>query len=112
MEALFKSIKKKAIGKKCVALDLIMEEAYESIASSDDCMIRDAEIISALQKLNYYEIEACNKASQFAEALGYNEAVRMLQISQQEESAIDNRIGQIVLNTINVAVMEEVLSFD
>jgi ferritin-like metal-binding protein YciE len=55
-EDIFESIDKKAVGKKCEAMEGLIKEAGAIMESCEAGAMRDAEIISAAQKVEHYEI--------------------------------------------------------
>jgi ferritin-like metal-binding protein YciE len=55
-EDIFESIDKKAVAKKCEAMEGLIKEAGAIMESCEAGAMRDAEIISAAQKVEHYEI--------------------------------------------------------
>src|SRR5262245_58154178 len=56
LDRIFEKLGEKAKGKKCVAMEGLIEEGKELINGSADEDIRDAGLIAAAQKVEHYEI--------------------------------------------------------
>lgn len=102
VEAIFKSIDKKAIAKKCDAMDGLIKEAEEIMESSKAGVMRDAGIISAGQKVEHYEIASYGTLRQFAETLGLSKAESLLEKTLNEEKAADQKLSEVAKDAINI----------
>src|SRR3954471_22972777 len=56
VEQVFEIIGKRAVAKKCEAMDGLIKEGEEIMKESEEGPMRDAGIISAAQKVEHYEI--------------------------------------------------------
>lgn len=108
VEQVFEVIGKKAQAKKCEAMSGLIKEAEEIMKECDKGGMRDAGIIAAAQKVEHYEIATYGTLRTFAELLGLNEAVTLLQEILDEEKGADEKLTQIAESTINVHALEEV----
>lgn len=106
LEQVFESIDKKAVAKKCVAMDGLLKEAEELMESYEAGAKCDAGIIYATQKVEHYEIATYGTLRQFAETLGLTEAMSLLEATLIEEKAADVKLTKIALS-INVEAAEE-----
>lgn len=106
LEQVFESINKKAVGKKCVAMDGLIKEAEELMETCEAGAKCDAGIIHAGQKVEHYEIATYGTLRQFAETLGLSEAAALLEATLIEEKAADVKLTEVAL-TINVEAAEE-----
>lgn len=106
LEQIFASIDKKAVAKKCVAMDGLIKEAEELMESCESGAKCDAGIIYAGQKMEHYEIATYGTLRQFAETLGLTEATSLLEATLIEEKAADVKLTEIAM-TINVEAAEE-----
>jgi ferritin-like metal-binding protein YciE len=70
LEQVFQSIDKKAVAKKCDAMEGLIKEAEGIMDACEEGSMRDAGIISAAQKVEHYEIASYGTLRQFAETLG------------------------------------------
>jgi len=101
LEKVFESIDKKATGKKCDAMEGLINEAEDIMESCDEGSMCDAGIILAGQKVEHYEIATYGTLRQFAEVLGLTEAVSLLEETLNEEKAADEHLSEIA-EAINV----------
>jgi len=106
LEQVFESIDKKAVAKKCEAMEGIIKEAGELMESCEAGAMRDAGIISAGQKVEHYEIASYGSLRQFAETLGFTEAASLLEATLNEEKAADEKLSEVA-QSINVEAAEE-----
>ena len=87
----------------------ILEEAEEIMEECVEGAMCDAGIISAAQKVEHYEIATYGTLKQFAETLGLNDAVDLLEATLEEEKAADEKLTSIATMEVNLeAAGEEV----
>ncbi len=82
-------------GKKCKAMEGLIEEGKEVLDADGEELLIDLAIIGAGQRVEHYEISAYGSARALAENLGYDEVVQLLQETLDEESAADEKLTQI-----------------
>ena len=92
----------KLSGKKCVAMEGLIEEGKELISEIDDEGALDAGLIGAAQKVEHYEIAAYGTARTHAEILGYRRIAKLLQQTLNEEGVTDKKLTQLAESIINV----------
>lgn len=92
-------------GHKCVAMEGLIAEGEETIKEEMDAEVRDAALICAAQRVEHYEIAAYGCSRTFAELLGHHEAAQLLSQTLDEESATDEKLTQIAMNSINAAAI-------
>lgn len=102
----FSIIDKKPTAKKCEAMDGLIREAGEIMESCEEGAMRDAGIISAAQKVEHYEIATYGTLRQFAETLGLDEAVDLLETTLEEEKAADEKLSEVAMTAINIEASE------
>lgn len=105
-EEIFESIGKKAVAKKCEAMEGLIKEAGAIMESCETGAMRDAGIISAGQKVEHYEIASYGTLRQFAETLGLTEAVTLLAATLDEEKAADEKLSEVATAAINIEAAE------
>lgn len=108
VEKVFQSIDKKAVAKKCEAMDGLIKEAQEIMESTEQGAMRDAGIISAAQKVEHYEIASYGTLRQFALTLSLDTAAKLLEATLNEEKAADEKLTEVAESAINVEAAEEV----
>ena len=102
LEQVFNIIGKNAVSKKCLATAGLIEEAGQIMDECEKGAMRDAGIISAAQKVEHYEIATYGTLRQFAETLGLNQAVKLLEATLSEEKGADEKLTEVAENTINL----------
>src|SRR5262249_37927891 len=85
----------KLTGKKCKAMEGLLEEGKEVLDADGPGPIIDAALIAAAQRVEHYEMSGYGTARALAEFLGYAEAAKLLQETLDEESAADEKLTQI-----------------
>ena len=108
VEQVFESIGKKAVAKKCEAMEGLLKEAEEIMEDCEEGAMCDAGIIAAGQKVEHYEIASYGTLRQFAETLGLSEAVELLETTLEEEKAADEKLSDVAMSAVNVQAAEEV----
>lgn len=109
LEKVFNSIDKKAVAKKCEAMEGLIKEGQEIIKECEEGAMCDAGIISAGQKIEHYEIASYGTLRQFAETLKLTEAVDLLEQTLSEEKAADEKLSEIAVSVVNVQAAEQQL---
>ena len=102
VEQVFEFLGKKAVAKKCEAMEGLIKEAVSIMEECEEGAMCDAGIISAGQKIEHYEIASYGTLCQFAETLGLEEAVTLLAATLDEEKAADEKLSEVAMNAINV----------
>jgi ferritin-like metal-binding protein YciE len=90
----------KLTGKKCAAMEGLIEEAKEVLDADGPEDVIDAALIIAAQKVEHYEISAYGSARTLAEHLGHEEVVNLLQETLEEEEAADEKLTNISIEEI------------
>lgn len=109
LEQVFERIEASPRGKKCKAMEGLVEEGEEVLDMEGDGDVLDAAIIGAGQRVEHYEIAAYGTAVAHAKALGYEDLANILGQTLQEEEETDKLLTQIAEGGINrmAATMEE-----
>jgi len=88
---------------------MMIKEGGEIMETCEEGAMRDAGIISAGQKIEHYEIASYGTLCQFAETLGFDEAVDLLEQTLNEEKNADEKLTEVAVSAVNVeASMEKV----
>jgi ferritin-like metal-binding protein YciE len=95
-----------AKGKKCAAMEGLLEEGKELMGEEADPEVRDAGLIAAAQKVEHYEIASYGCVRTYAEILGEKEAARLLQKTLDEEKLTDEKLTQLAMSGINLDAAE------
>jgi len=95
LEQIGEKLEVKLTGKKCAAMEGLVEEGKEVIEEDGDGSVIDAALIGAAQRVEHYEIAAYGTARAMAEALGHSDAVKLLQLTLDEEGETDKRLTRL-----------------
>lgn len=98
----FDLLGKSAKGKKCQAMNGLLEEGDDLMSENVEPEVLDAGMIAAAQKVEHYEISGYGSVRTWAQLLGHIEAAELLQQTLDEESATDEKLNQLA-RTINSA---------
>jgi ferritin-like metal-binding protein YciE len=107
LERVFESVGEKASAKKCDAMEGLIKEGEGIIEETEAGPVRDAGIIAASQKIEHYEIASYGTLAAFAQTLGEDEAVQLLQETLAEEKDADKLLTEAAYNIINFDAAEE-----
>lgn len=100
LEAAFEVMEMRATGKKCPAMDGLIEEANEHIEEMDRGHALDAALIVGAQKVEHYEIAAYGSLRTFAKMLGYPECEKIFNEILDQESQTDELLTKVA-QTVN-----------
>jgi ferritin-like metal-binding protein YciE len=106
LDKVFAEVGKKAVGKKCVAMEGLVKEGKEIMQETvTNEFVLDAGIISAAQKVEHYEIASYGTLVEYAKRLGYDKAAQLLQKNLDEEKNADKKLTKLAVNSINQKAM-------
>jgi len=102
LKTVFSGLGMAARGKKCKAMEGLLEEADE-IASDfqDSPEVLDAALISAAQKVEHYEIASYGCLVTYAKLMGHTEAQELLAATLAEEKETDELLTMIATEEAN-----------
>ncbi len=107
LEQVFQLIEEKPQGKKCAAIEGILEEGQEIIKEYKGSPALDAGLVSAAQAVEHYEIARYGTLRTWAEELGLNQAMKLLQQTLDQEEAIDRALTEIAESVVNQEAQAE-----
>ena len=108
LEQVFEIIGVKAAGKKCEAMEGLVEEGKEMMEETEDgSLTRDAAIISSAQKIEHYEIASYGTLRTLANTLGLTDAAALLEETLNEEKNTDVKLTQIAEGFVNESAKSE-----
>jgi ferritin-like metal-binding protein YciE len=87
-------------GKKCKAMEGLVEEGKEVIEEDGDESVIDAALIGAAQRVEHYEIAAYGTVRAMAETLGHDDVVDLLTETLEEEGAADEKLTGIATGEV------------
>ena len=101
LEQVFQLIEQKPQGKKCAAIEGILEEGQEIIKEYKGSPALDAGLVSAAQAVEHYEIARYGTLRTWAEELGLNQAMKLLQQTLDQEEATDRALTELAESVVN-----------
>lgn len=102
LETIFENLEGSPKGKKCKAMEGLIEEGSEVIEADGEDAVKDAALICAAQKVEHYEMAGYGCARTFAQLLGLDEVADLLQETLDEEGNADKKLTEIAETAINV----------
>ncbi len=95
LQKVFEIIGKAARGKTCPAIDGIVEEGEEILDEFKESPALDAGLVGAAQAVEHYEIARYGTLKRWAQELGMNDAVRLLDETLKEEMKTDENLTKL-----------------
>jgi ferritin-like metal-binding protein YciE len=105
LDKVFKLIDVPARGKKCEAIEGIIDEAKEHMEEIENEDVLDAGMISSAQAVEHYEICRYGTLIEWAKDLGHDDAVALLQQNLDEEKHADSLLSRIAKTSSNARAM-------
>jgi ferritin-like metal-binding protein YciE len=100
LEEVFSNLGVKGSGKSCPGMKGLVEEGSNCIDQDAEDDLKDALLIGAAQRVEHYEMAAYGTARTFAEQLGHDDVVELLQQTLDEEKAADEKLTEISMNLL------------
>lgn len=101
LDQIFEDLGKNAKGKTCHGMQGVLSEGAELIEEDPEAMVLDAGIIAAAQRVEHYEIAAYGSVRTWAEQLGLDDHVALLEQTLNEEKAADQKLTALATESIN-----------
>ncbi|MEE1884383.1 ferritin-like domain-containing protein [Pedobacter flavus] len=101
LKQVFDSIGLTARGKKCKAMQGLLDEAEEIIEEFEDNEALDAALIGAAQKVEHYEIATYGCLVTYAKLMGHTESENLLQEILDQEKETDILLTEIAMSGVN-----------
>jgi len=97
LDQVFRKLGQEPEGVKCPAIDGLISEADDLAGEVADKDVLDAAIVGAAQSVEHYEIARYGTLIAWAEALGHDDIVRLLNTNLNEEKAADKKLSSVAL---------------
>jgi ferritin-like metal-binding protein YciE len=107
LEKVFAEIDEKPQGKKCPAIDGIIDEGKEIMEEYKDSPALDAGLVAAAQAVEHYEICRYGTLATWAQELGHTKAVGLLKDTLAEEEATDEALTELAEAVVNQKAQAE-----
>ncbi len=107
LDGVFAMIEKKPQGKTCAAIIGITEEGAEIMEEYEGAPALDAGLIASAQAVEHYEMARYGTLLSWAQELGLDEAVTLLQETLDEEEATDEALSELAETVVNQEADED-----
>ena len=107
LEQVFEMIDEKPQGKKCPAIDGIIEEGNEIAKEYKGSPALDAGLLAAAQAVEHYEISRYGTLRTWAEELGLDNAAGLLEATLEEEETTDKTLSELAETLVNQEAQAE-----
>jgi ferritin-like metal-binding protein YciE len=107
LEQVFELIEEKPQGKRCAAIEGILEEGQEIIKEYKGSPALDAGLVSSAQAVEHYEIARYGTLRTWAEELGLGDAVKLLDQTLDQEEATDEALTELAETVVNQEAQAE-----
>lgn len=97
----FESVDSKTKKKVCKAMQGLIEEGSELMRDLKGKTSIDAGLIAAAQKVEHYEIASYGTVLSWAQRMGHQQAVELLEKTLEEEKAADEKLTEIAESLAN-----------
>ena len=101
VEQVFEIIKQPARGKTCAAINGIIDESKEVMKEFKGSAALDAGLLASAQAVEHYEISRYGTLKAWAEQLGLQEAVSLLDETLEEEKKTDEALTELAKAAVN-----------
>jgi ferritin-like metal-binding protein YciE len=109
LDEVFNLIGKPARGKKCPAIDGILEEGAEIMEEHEPGAGLDAAMAAAAQAVEHYEMARYGTLVDWANELGQSDAMKLLAETLAQEQATDEALREMATSELNAAANEDLV---
>jgi ferritin-like metal-binding protein YciE len=106
LEQIFALLEQPAKGKVCDAINGILDEGKEIMTEYKGSPALDAGLLAAAQAVEHYEISRYGTLKAWAEKLGLQQAVRLLDQTLTEEKSTDEALTELAEVAVNQEAQE------
>jgi ferritin-like metal-binding protein YciE len=97
LDQVFEKMDEKPQGIQCPAIDGLLKEADEIAGEVADKDVLDAAIVGSAQAVEHYEIARYGTLIAWAESVGDDDIIRLLNTNLNEEKAADKKLSTVAL---------------
>jgi ferritin-like metal-binding protein YciE len=106
LEQLFQQLGEKSGGHMCKGMKGLIAEGEETMGEFKDSDVLDAALIAAAQRVEHYEMAGYGCARTYANLLGLDDHVQVLQRTLDEEGETDHKLTELAETVINIDAMK------
>ncbi len=93
-------------GKHCKGMEGLIAEGKEMMEEDGEPDVIDAGLISSAQHVEHYEMAGYGSVRTYAELLGFDDHMDLLQQTLNEEEETDQLLTEIAMTSVNIAALE------
>jgi ferritin-like metal-binding protein YciE len=101
LEQIFDALGKAARGKKCDAIEGILDEGKEIMEEYAETSALDAGLLASAQAVEHYEISRYGTLKTWAVTLGHKDAVKLIDQTLSEEKKTDDALSKLAITAVN-----------
>ena len=101
LERIFQDLRENPKGHTCEGMKGLVKEGEQMIHMRGETSVLDAGLIAAAQRVEHYEIAGYGTVRTYAELLGKDEHVSLLERTLQEEEETDERLTELAESCVN-----------
>ena len=101
LDKIFKELDESPRGKKCKGMEGVIADGKELMEEDAEPEVMDAGLIGAAQHVEHYEMAGYGCVRTYADLLGLDNIVKLVQKTLDEEKATDEKLTELARN-INV----------
>jgi ferritin-like metal-binding protein YciE len=101
LERIFRGLGEKPGGHTCEGMKGLIREGEQMIKMQGEPNVLDAGLIAAAQRVEHYEIAGYGTVRTYAELLGHDEHVTLLERTLTEEEETDERLTMLAESHVN-----------
>jgi ferritin-like metal-binding protein YciE len=105
LDQVFDRLDVRSSGKRCEAMEGLIEEAKQMIEEIKTPEVLDAALIVGAQKVEHYEIASYGSVCALAEVLGQNDIKQLLEATLNEEKAADQKLNKLAISEVNKSAL-------
>ncbi len=105
LEKIFRDLGESGKGETCEGMKGLIKEGSEMAKMKGEDAARDAGLIAAAQRVEHYEIAAYGTVRTYAELLGQDQHVTLLEKTLNEEQETDEKLTDLAETHINQEAM-------
>jgi ferritin-like metal-binding protein YciE len=105
LEQIFETLGGSPKGKKCKAMEGLIEEGKEMLEADAEPTVRDAGLIAAAQRVEHYEMAGYGCVRTYARLLHEDKSAALLQETLDEEEETDKKLTELAEGLVNVEAM-------
>ncbi|HEX9942211.1 MAG TPA: ferritin-like domain-containing protein [Thermoanaerobaculia bacterium] len=101
LERIFQDLQESPKGHTCEGMKGLIKEGEQMLGMKGESSVLDAGLIAAAQRVEHYEIAGYGTVRTYAELLGRDEHVSLLERTLQEEEETDERLTELAESHVN-----------